>query len=270
MLLPLPNGLAAPGSVAGPRREAMGPPPRTEVVAIDGPSGAGKSTVAREVASRLGYVYLDTGAMYRAVALHFVRRGVDLRDGPAVRRALDEIEIDLEEEGRISLNGEDVTREIRSGKVTSRVSQAAALPAVRRKMVALQRAIAKRARGVVAEGRDTTTVVFPEASAKFYLDASLPERARRRTSDFLAEGEAVALDEVEEEMAVRDRSDSSRKTSPLRRAEDAIAIDTTETPAWAVVQRVLDEVERRRRTASAAPRPVRRGSSSQGRSRKGR
>ncbi|HKB15878.1 MAG TPA: (d)CMP kinase [Planctomycetota bacterium] len=240
------------------------------MVAIDGPSGAGKSTVAREVASRLGYVYLDTGAMYRAVALHFVRRGVELRDGPAVRRALDEIEIDLEEEGRISLNGEDVTREIRTGSVTSKVSAAAALPAVRRKMVALQRAIAKRARGVVAEGRDTTTVVFPEASVKFYLDASLSERARRRASDFIAGGEAVALDEVEQEMEVRDRSDSSRKTSPLRRAEDAIAIDTTETPAWAVVQRVLEEVERRRRTAPAGGRPVRRGPSPQGKSRKGR
>ncbi|HET6203752.1 MAG TPA: (d)CMP kinase [Planctomycetota bacterium] len=248
----------------------MGHPPRTEVVAIDGPSGAGKSTVAREIASRLGYVYLDTGAMYRAVTLHFLRRGVDVRDAAAVRKALDEIDLDLDEEGKITLNEEDVTREIRSRAVTAQVSASSALPAVRRKMVALQRAIARRARGVVAEGRDTTTVVFPKATAKFYLDASLSERARRRASDFLADGEAIALDEVEDEMAVRDRSDASRKTSPLRRAEDAIAIDTTETPPWAVVQRVLEEIERRRRAGAAAETKAGRPPAGTGRTQKGR
>jgi cytidylate kinase len=234
------------------------------VIAIDGPAGAGKSTVARAVARRLGYVYLDTGAMYRAVTLEFQRRDVRLDRPRAVRLALARIRIEFDEQGNLLLNGNDVEPRLRSRRVTRAVSAVAAHPAVRRRLVRLQRAIARGSPGVVVEGRDTTTVVFPRADVKIFLEASLAERARRRARELRASGERADVSRVRREMSERDRKDSRRAHSPLRRAPDAFLLDTTRLSLPSVVRRVLEEVARAgeragRRVRSPRRRDLRRG-----------
>ena len=198
-----------------------------DVVAIDGPSGSGKSTVAQALATRLGYQYLDTGAMYRAVTWHFLRHQVTLDlDLEHLDSFLDTIKLGLPGFGRVLLDGVDVTEHLRSQEVESRVSAVAALPGVRRRMRFLQRSIAQ-AGPVVAEGRDMASVVFPEARWKFYIDADPKERARRRCADFRARGRDVSVEEVLEEILVRDGLDSNREDAPLIRTEGATYVDTT-------------------------------------------
>jgi cytidylate kinase len=207
-----------------------------QVVTIDGPSGSGKSTVARMLSEKLGYVHLDTGAMYRAVALAAWRKGIPYSDAPALDRMCRQIRIELlqgEEGPRVLLDGEDVTDEIRLPEMSLGSSSVSAIPAVRAHMVRLQREIGKNG-GVVAEGRDMGTVVFRDAGAKFYLDASLDVRARRRWRQILENGGFESYEKVLDEMKCRDHNDSSRKHSPLKMADDAFVIDSTEMTAQEV------------------------------------
>jgi cytidylate kinase len=202
------------------------------VVAIDGPAGSGKSTVARAVAARLGVAYLDTGAMYRSVAFAGLERGVDPQDGEALAKLAADLDIDVGE--RVLVDGVDATTAIRGPAVTSVVSAVSAHPAVRAEMVRRQRRWADERGGGVAEGRDIGTVVFPDADAKVFLTASEAERARRRQRD----DRAPDVGAVAAELARRDALDSTRATSPLRPADDAVVIDTT----GRTVDDVVDEV----------------------------
>ncbi len=218
---------------------------RCLIIAIDGPAGAGKSTVARELARRLGYRLLDTGALYRAVTLAALRSGLDPSDEERVGALAEGLELRLDvEDGtlRVRLGRDDVTALIRGPDVSTAVSVVAALPRVRAAMVPRQRAFADGARGVVAEGRDIGTVVFPDADVKFYLDADPAERARRRASE--RGGQDVA--EVAREIAERDRRDGTRSVSPLRPADDAVHVDTTGRTADEVVARLVERVRERR------------------------
>jgi cytidylate kinase len=199
------------------------------VIVIDGPSGAGKSTTARAVAERLGILFLDTGALYRALALRVLRGGVSPRDEAAVEACSREARIDLAGEPgspHVLLDGADVSREIRTPEVSELSSRLATQPAVRRRLVEIQREFARRG-PVVAEGRDLGTVVFPEAQVKIYLDADLSTRAERRAREMQARGIALSRGDVQEDLARRDARDQGRADSPLRRANDAHVLDTT-------------------------------------------
>ena len=214
------------------------------IVAIDGPSGAGKSTLAKRVARELGFMYLDTGAMYRALGLKALRQGVELSDEARVARLVAATEIDLKERSgklEVFLDGEEISELIRTPQVSQAASRVSALQVVRQRMLELQRALARRGR-VVAEGRDIGTVVFPGAEVKIFLDASVRERARRRCEELRAAGQPVSLEETQREMEERDRRDSEREWAPLRRAEDALAIDSTALSADAVAERVIGEI----------------------------
>jgi CMP/dCMP kinase len=195
------------------------------VVAIDGPAGAGKSTIARRLAERLGFTYIDTGAMYRAVALWALRQGVDSSDMHRLEQLALAAQIRLSP-GRIELNGEDVTEAIRTPQVASAASKVAAVPGVRRAMVAKQRDIGEEA-SVVMEGRDIGTVVFPQAQVKIFLDARPQERVRRRLAEEQAKGGEISAGQLAAEMAERDQRDSTRSDAPLAQAPDAVYIDST-------------------------------------------
>jgi cytidylate kinase len=199
------------------------------IIAIDGPAGSGKSSTAREVARRLGFLHLDTGAMYRAVTLKCLRRGIGFADSGALDRLMRETEISFSgapPDMRIWMDGEDVSEAVRGDEVTRHVSDYCKPRVVRAALVAKQREIAAKS-SVVTEGRDVTTVVFPHAELKFYMSASVEERARRRQKDFEKLGVRKPLDELTAELAERDRKDSTRADSPLRKAGDAEEIDTT-------------------------------------------
>lgn len=216
------------------------------VVAIDGPSGAGKGTVARAVARELGWRYVDTGAMYRAVAWEARRRGLELEeraeDGVAAVAA--QAEIDLQPD-RVTIDGRDVTGAIRTPEIDEAAARVARLPQVREALVARQQAYAA-AGPVVMEGRDIGTVVFPRAAVKIYLDATPAARAARRSSDAAHDlSRAGAIDTVARALRQRDRLDSTRDASPLRKAPDATVVDTTSLPVATVVERVLDIVRGR-------------------------
>ena len=199
-------------------------------IAIDGPSGAGKSTLAKRLAQKLGFLYVDTGAIYRTVGLAALRRGVDAADGPAVTALLPGLTITVAygEDGlqHMFLNGEDVTAEIRRNEVSACASKAASIPAVRGFLLEMQRRIAQE-NSVIMDGRDIGTVVLPQADLKIFLTAAPEERAQRRWKELLERGQRVELDQVLAEVMERDRRDSERETSPLRRAEDAVLADTT-------------------------------------------
>ena len=194
------------------------------IVTIDGPAGAGKSTVAQALARRLGYQYLDTGAMYRAVALAALRRGLDFEDPQAIAHLAEQLQIEVSGP-QIFLDGEQVTEAVRSSEVTAVTRFAAGNPQVRARLVALQQAIGAE-RDIVTEGRDQGTVVFPEAQCKIYLTASAGERARRRMEELRQRGELATLDAVLSAQDRRDRDDSSRAVGPLRPAADAIEVVT--------------------------------------------
>lgn len=211
-------------------------------IAIDGPAGAGKSTVAREVARRLQIKYLDTGAMYRAVTLKFIRDNIDLNDPAAVDTALEEIRISFTDDQRIFLNGEDVTAEIRFPAVNKLVSPVSAISTVRRRLVEVQQSIAGESKGIIMEGRDIASKVMPEADFKFYLDASVAERALRRKKEQLEKGIPYDEEAVVEEIAARDKIDSGRADSPLTIVTGAIVIDTTQLSFNEVVDRILAEI----------------------------
>jgi cytidylate kinase len=199
--------------------------PRRVVVAIDGPAGAGKSTIARRVAERLGFTYIDTGAMYRAVALWGLRQNVSSDDMHRMEQLALAAEIELSP-GHIRLNGEDVTEAIRTPDVSNGASRIAVIPGVRRAMVAKQREIGERT-SVVMEGRDIGTVVFPQAEVKIYLDANPDERVRRRLAEQRQKGEPESADAVAAQMKERDRRDSTRADAPLSQAPDATYLDST-------------------------------------------
>ena len=221
------------------------------VIAIDGPSGVGKGTVARAVARHLGYRHVDTGAMYRAVAWRARHDGTSLDDETAVAALADRAVIDVGG-GRVVVDGHDVTSAIRTPEIDRATTRVARLPAVRARLVARQRAIGADG-GVVMEGRDIGTVVFPDADLKVYLDASPEERARRRANDPAHTGHDAALDTVATEMQARDRSDATRAVSPLMCAPDAARIDTTSIPAEEVVRQVCALAEQVLAARNPAP-----------------
>ena len=217
------------------------------MIAIDGPAGAGKSTVARKVAEALGYLYIDTGAMYRALTLAVLRAGVPVDDPAAVAAVVAGVRVRLEPSpagNRVFLDGEDVTAAIRTPEVSAAVSQVAAIPEVRRRLVTLQRQLAGGG-GVVMDGRDIGTVVLPHADLKVFLTADLEERARRRYLELKAVGHGLDLEEIRKNLEERDRLDSGRAVSPLRIADDAVIIDTTDRPVERVVAEVLRLCRRR-------------------------
>jgi cytidylate kinase len=215
------------------------------VIAIDGPAGAGKSTVARMVATRLGWAHLDTGAMYRALALAVLQAGVDPGDEDAVGRVAGDLEVEVRP-GLVSLSGTDVTERIRDPDVTRAVAQVSVHPAARHGLVRLQRRVAAD-QNVVMEGRDIGTAVFPDAELKIYLTASLSERARRRWRE--SNGSETDLVAIERAIEQRDAADSSRETSPLRRAPDAIEIDSS----GLSIQEVVDAITEAARVRHLLP-----------------
>lgn len=217
---------------------------RQPVVTIDGPAAAGKSTAARELARRLGFTLVDTGALYRALAWAVKEAGVAADDAPAVGKVLEKTTVDFEG-GRVLVNGRDITAQLRTpelGMLTSRLTR---LQVVRDKLTPLQRGLA-RAGGVVLEGRDTGSVVCPEAEVKFYLDADLDERARRRREELAATGLPADYETVKAEVMQRDRQDMERDLAPLVRPEGALVLDSTALSPEAVVERMLDAVEQAR------------------------
>ncbi len=222
------------------------------IITIDGPSGSGKSTTARAVAQRLGYLYVDTGAMYRAVALAFLEA-----DASPTAEVADELlptlRIDIQYadgEMRVLLNGQDVSPSIRTQAVGEMASKVSQLAAVRDKLVREQRRIASERKaaegGVVLDGRDMGTVVFPDADVKIYMVADVAVRARRRQAEYAQQGRTVPLDEVRQEIIERDRQDRQRELSPLQKAEDAIELDTTDRTIEEQVEFVVEHVRARR------------------------
>ncbi len=209
------------------------------VIAIDGPAGAGKSTVARQLAAQLGFTYIDTGAMYRAVALWAMRSNLELTDMHRMEQLADAAAIELlSETGGVSLNGEDVSDAVRTAEVSEAASRVAALPGVRRSLVAKQRGIAEHA-NVVMEGRDIGSVVFPQAQVKIFLDADLGERTRRRVDQL---GAAEQSEAIAQEISERDSRDKTRAEAPLSQAPDAVYFDSTNLSVDEVVQALLKVV----------------------------
>lgn len=217
-------------------------------IAIDGPAGSGKSTAAKEVAKRLGMVYVDTGAMYRTVALACMRKGVLTADESAVLSVLNGIDMRIEPgQGgqRIFLDGKDVTAEIRTPEIGKGASEVAAFRKVRERLVEIQQELARKY-SVVMDGRDIGTVVLPDAELKIYLDAGVAERAKRRLGELREQGKTEELSEVMEKIRRRDEADKNREHSPLRMAEDAVLLDSTGMSAEEVVQAILAEAEKAR------------------------
>lgn len=211
-------------------------------IAVDGPAGSGKSTVAKMVARKLGIIYVDTGAMYRTVALHCTQENIPLEDEAAVVAALDGLNMRIQpdtEGQRIFLNEEDVTAKIRTAEIGKGASVVAAYQKVRERMVELQQEMAKE-HSVIMDGRDIGTVVLPDAEVKIYLDAGVEERARRRVGELEAKGETADFEEIKKMIIQRDYNDMHREHSPLKKAEDAISLDSTGMSIAEVQQAILD------------------------------
>lgn len=213
-------------------------------VAIDGPSGAGKSTIAKFLAKELNFLYVDTGAMYRAIGLFAARNGVDAGDAAAVEPLLSQVKLDLayvEGEQRIFLNGEDVSRSIRTEEASKNASKVSAIPAVRNFLLEFQRSFAKQ-NCILMDGRDIGTVVLPDADVKIFLTATPEARAQRRYKEQIERGEAVTFEQVLEAIQKRDAADSSRAAAPLKPAEDSVLVDTTFLNLQESIQRILEIV----------------------------
>jgi CMP/dCMP kinase len=218
------------------------------VIAVDGPAGTGKSSVSRGLARSLGARYLDTGAMYRIVTLAVLRAGIDLTDIPAIEVATADVPLSVgynPDEDRAYLDAEDVSREIRGDAVTKAVSAVSAVPAVRARLVGLQRELAAGPDSVVVEGRDIGTVVLPDADVKIFLTASAEVRAQRRNRQNVASGLADDYETVLADVMRRDHLDSTRAVSPLRAADDAVLVDTSDTTESEVVKRLSELVQQR-------------------------
>lgn len=211
------------------------------VIAIDGPAASGKSTTAKEVASRLEYIYLDTGATYRALTLKAIENSVDMENGNELSRLALKTDISFKN-ARLYLNGKDVTEEIRKPSVDENVSLVSSYPEVRKRMVILQRKISK-GRNVVCEGRDIGTVVFPDADVKIYIDASLDVRAKRRMLELQSNGVNITYENVKRQLQARDDLDSKRQHSPLSILEGAVILDTTNLTIEEQVKKVLEIIE---------------------------
>ncbi len=214
------------------------------VITVDGPAAAGKSTVARRLARALGFQYLDTGAMYRALTWRALQSGTPLDDPRALVELAENTRIELTPDGRVLCDGTDVSGRIRTPEVTNNIFRVADEPGVRKVLIQQQRRIA-RDRDIVSEGRDQGTDVFPEADLKFFLEASLEERARRRLRQQRQNDKDLTLEEVKRQMARRDRQDRSRPVGSLRRTDDMIVIDSTNMTADEVVRCMRRKVERR-------------------------
>ena len=210
-------------------------------IAVDGPSGAGKSTVARQVAKALGIDYIDTGAMYRAVAYKMIREGISSEDRDALKEMLAHTEIDVSGCDTL-LDGENISGKIRTPEIAKMASDASAVPEVREKLVAIQRKLG-RSKSVIMDGRDIGTNVFPDAEYKFFLTASVPERARRRWLELRTKGQDISLETVASDIEKRDYNDSHRALNPLRKAEDAVEVDSTEMGQDQVAEFILDVVK---------------------------
>ena len=211
------------------------------IIAIDGPAGAGKSTIAKKVADSLGYVYIDTGAMYRAFTYELLTSSISLSDIEEINKVLEKTNIEFKN-NEIFLNNLNVTNEIRSKNVTANVSAVSAIPQVREKLVNLQRKIASESNSIL-DGRDIGTVVFPNAELKIFLTASVKIRALRRYNELIAKDKNIDINEIEAEIEKRDKLDSSRETSPLIKAADAIEIDTSDLSIDEVANTILELAE---------------------------
>lgn len=212
------------------------------VVAIDGPGGAGKSTIARLLAQKLNYLHLDTGAMYRAVTLAALREDIDFNQQEKLIELARKIDISFDQKGEIFLDGENVSEEIRKAEVNKHVSQTAAVKGVRDVLVKKQQQLAQNNK-VVMDGRDITTVVLPEADHKFFLTASLEERARRRYQEVRSKNKDADFEKIKESIARRDKMDSEREHSPLKKAEDAVLVDTTNLSIDEVLAKMIEIIE---------------------------
>ena len=227
---------------------------RRITIAIDGPAASGKGTAARSLAAAIGYAYIDTGAMYRSVALAALRAGLSVRDNEAVGALARTLDIGFSwQDGqlRVRLGDEDVSTAIRDEAVGAGASAVATLPEVRAALLDQQRALGK-AGGVVMDGRDIGTVVLPDADLKVFLDARLAERARRRHEELMGRGKAVTLEEVQADIAARDAQDRGRSTAPLCAAADAVVLDSTDLSPHEVVERVLALVKEQSASGSEA------------------
>ena len=209
-------------------------------VAIDGPAGAGKSTIAKLVAKEKGYIYVDTGAMYRGLAIHFLNRGIDPEDRDAVAEACRDAEVTIGyEDGvqQIYLNGENVTSMLRAEETGNMASKTSAIPEVREKLLELQRSLA-REKDVIMDGRDIGTNILPDADVKIYLTASVETRARRRYDELREKGEDCSLEEISRDIKERDERDMTREIAPLKKADDAVLVDSSDM----TIQQVVDEI----------------------------
>jgi cytidylate kinase len=212
------------------------------IITIDGPSGAGKSTIARLIAKRLGYKYLDTGALYRALAWKILREDIDIDDEKKLSEFLKMVNITYSDH-KISVDGIDITDKIRTQEISEMSSRVSSKPLVREYLLSLQRQIGEKG-NIVAEGRDTGTVIFPEARHKFFLDAKPEERGKRRYKELKESGLNVNLTSIIEAIKKRDNRDSKRKVAPLKRTEDMIYIDTTELSIEQVLSRIMEELKK--------------------------
>jgi CMP/dCMP kinase len=223
---------------------------KIEAVAIDGPAGSGKSTVARVAAEKLGYRYIDTGAMYRALTLKMMKLGIALADEKKIVKAMKDVSIEISPSGsrsgslKVMLDGEDVSEAIRTLDVTGNVKHVCKIPAVRENLVAMQRHMAVSSDGSVMEGRDIGTVVLKDARYKFFIDASFDRRVERRYSELKAKGDIVTREHVAEDLKQRDHTDKTREVGPLKMADDAVLIDTTDLAVSEVVDIVVGRVRR--------------------------